>query len=247
MERGGLQPEEALQLAKKIMSVVAKGGHDVWRARCTARAEKVGGASRQLSQQVEERLQWLQERGCHVDGQAAHLKRLTNRKQREWLKKTQEGQTTLHGKYRGDEDHTVLAARRKANEDRREARAKAALAEAPQRKKQRQTTITWARIERISAEAANGQLVAALQVPAAESGRLRQATESEGQQQITARTTVRERTENKHAKRKAKSTGGTRRRSDRRKTVSKRGGAGTRDGGRDGVAALSQSTMREKD
>ena len=247
MERGGLQPEEALQLAKKIMSVVAKGGHDVWRARCTARAEKVGGASRQLLQQVEERLQWLQERGCHVDGQAAHLKRLTNRKQREWLKKTQEGQTTLHGKYRGDEDHSVLAARRKANEDRREARAKAALAEAPQRKKQRQTTITWARIERISAEAANGQLVAALQVPAAESGRLRQATESEGQQQITARTTVRERTENKHAKRKAKSTRGTRRRSGRRKTVNKRGGAGARDGGRDGVAALSQSTMREKD
>ena len=126
MERGGLQPEAALQLAKKLLSVVTKGGHAVWRARCAARAEKVGGAGRQLSQQVEERLQWLQAKGCHVDGQAAHLKGLTNRKQREWLKKTQEGQTTLHGKYHRTEDHTVLAARRKANEDRREARAKLA-------------------------------------------------------------------------------------------------------------------------
>ena len=248
MERGGLQPEAALQLARKLLSVVTKGGHAVWKARCAARAEKVGGAGRQLSQQVEERLQWLQAKGCHVDGQAAHLKGLTNRKQREWLKKTQEGQTTLHGKYHRTEDHTVLAARRKANEDRREARAKLALAEEPNQKKQRQTTIAWDGITRIAAEAASGQLTETLQVTAARSGRPRKAAESKGQQQITKWTTVKERTETRHKRRQAKSTKGAgQRRSNRQHGVRKHSEAGTNTGERNGVAALSRSTMREKD
>ena len=162
-----------------------------------------------------------------MDGQAEHLKRLTNRKQREWLKKTQEGQTTLHGKYRRTEDQAVLAARRKMNEDRREARAKMALAEEPQRKKQRQTTIAWEGIARIAAEAASGQLTATLQVTAAGSGRPRKATESKGQQQITKWTTVKERTETRHMRRQAKGTKRAgQRRSNRRKDMSKHSGTG---------------------
>lgn len=247
-ERGGLQPEKALQLARRLLSVVAKGGHAVWKARCTARAEKVGGAGRQLSQQVEERLQWLQERGCHVDGQAAYLKGLTNRKQREWLKKTQEGQTTLHGKYRSTEDHAVVATRRKANEDRREARAMAALAEEPKKKRQRQTTIAWDGIEQIAAEAANGQLTAALQVATAGGGRPRKTPAGVGQRSITEWTTGRERTEGRHERSRATR---PKNKGDRHRTTrgaaSGCSGAGEQREGRDGVAALGRSTMREKD
>ena len=132
----------------------------------------------------------------------------------------------------------MLAARRKANEDRREARAKAALAEEPRRKKQRQTTIAWEGIEQIAAEAANGQLTATPQVAAAGSGRPRKATESKGQRQITDWTTVKEKTEKRHAKRQAKGTGRAgRRQSNRRQEANERSGAGTRGGGRNGVAA----------
>ena len=183
-----------------------------------------------------------------MDGQAEHLKRLTNRKQREWLKKTQEGQTTLHGKYRRTEDQAVLAARRKVNEDRREARAKMALAEEPQKKKQRQTTIAWGNIERIAAEAASGQLAASLQVAAAGGGRPRKAAEGKEQRPITDWTTVQEKTKQRHAKRQTKGKGSAGlRRSSRRKEADKNSGVGAQARDRNGVAALRRSTMREKD
>ena len=46
--------------------------------------------------------------GVSIDGQAAYMKRLTNRKQREWLKKTQTGRTTLHGRYQSTEESRTM-------------------------------------------------------------------------------------------------------------------------------------------
>ena len=132
-----------------------------------------------------------------------------------------------------------------------EGSALAVLAEEPKKKKQRQTTIAWEGITQIATEATNGQLAAALQVPAARSGRPRREAESRGQRQITDWshwTTVREKTKARHAKRSTKGTGRARRRqTSRRQTTTERSGAETQGGGRDGAAALSRTTMREKD
>ena len=91
-------------------------------------------------------------------------------------------------------------------------------------------------------------MTAALQVATAGGGRPRKTPASVGQRSITEWTTGRERTEKRHERNRAarsKDTGD--RRKAKRKAASGCSGAGEQREGRDGVAALGRSTMREKD
>ena len=103
-------------------------------------------------------------------------------------------------------------------------------------------------LERVAAEAASGQLAASLQVAAAGGERPRKAAEGKEQRPITDWTTVQEKTKQRHAKRQTKGKGSAGlRRSSRRKEADKNSGVGAQARDRNGVAALSRSTMREKD
>jgi len=126
VERAGLNPDKAHQLLEKVTGLVAQGARSIWKARNEVRAAKVGAGARSLQAEVREALQRLRERGCEVAGQEEYLARCTRRKVRRWLATVRTGQTTLHGRFRSEEDSTVVAARERKNVLRRHAMAEAA-------------------------------------------------------------------------------------------------------------------------
>lgn len=118
----------------------------------------------------------------------------------------------------------MIAAQRKANEDRRAARAVAMLAEEPKHKKQKQTKLDWAGTGQDAPKTQDREMAATPQSQVAEGNQSRKTAASREQRKLTEWATVQKEKRGKSAPRGTGSTGTAgRRRTNRRERAARSG------------------------